>query len=170
MEDNGLRCNMADGLVYIYAGDGRGKSPAAIGRAIQAAVAGKNVVIIQFLKGNGLMDSDFLRRLEPEVKLFRFEKSDENFERLPEEKKQEEIGNIRNGMNFAKKVLATGECDLLILDEVLGLIEKEIITVDDLKHMLACREDTSVILTGIKINDEICSLADEVSRIETLKM
>lgn len=159
---------MADGLVYIYAGDGRGKSPAAIGRAVQAAVAGKNVVIIQFLKGKGLEDSDFLRRMEPEIKLFRFEKSDANFEQLPEDRKQEEISNIRNGMNFARKVLVTGECDLLILDEVLGLIEKGIITVEDLKNILACREDTSVILTGIKLDDEICSLADEVSRIERL--
>ena len=47
---------------------------------------------------------------------------------LPEEKKQEEIQNIRNGIGFAKKVLTTGECDLLILDEVLGLVEKDIIT------------------------------------------
>ena len=160
---------MANGMVYIYAGDGRGKSPAAIGRAVQAAVAGKNVVIIQFMKGRGLEDSDFLRRMEPEIKLFRFEKSDENFEQLPEEKKREEIVNIKNGMNFAKKVLATGECDLLILDEVLGLIEKEIITVEDLKNMLVCREDTSVILTGIKLSDEICFLADEISKIEMIK-
>ena len=160
---------MANGMVYIYAGDGRGKSPAAIGRAVQAAVAGKNVVIIQFLKGRGLAESDFLRRMEPEIKLFRFEKSDENFEQLPEEKKREEIVNIKNGMNFAKKVLATGECDLLILDEVLGLIEKEIITVEDLKNMLVCREDTSVILTGIKLSDEICFLADEISKIEMIK-
>lgn len=160
---------MSDGLVYIYAGDGRGKSPAAIGRAVQAAVAGKSVVIIQFLKGKGLGDSDFLRKMEPEIKLFRFEKSGENFERLSEDKKQEEISNIRNGMNFARKVLVTGECDLLILDEVLGLIEKEIITVDDLRNLLACRDDTDVILTGIKISDEICFLADEVSRIETVK-
>lgn len=160
---------MADGLVYIYAGDGRGKSPAAIGRAVQAAVAGNNVVIIQFLKGKGLEDSDFLRKMEPEIKLFRFEKSGESFEQLPEDKKQERISNIRNGMNFARKVLATGECDLLILDELLGLIEKEIITVEDLRNLLACREDTSVILTGVKISDEICSLADEVSRIETIK-
>lgn len=64
--------------------------PAAIGRAVQAAVEGKRVVIIQFLKGKGLGDSDFLRRMEPEIKLFRFEKSDGNFVELPEEKKQEE--------------------------------------------------------------------------------
>lgn len=160
---------MAKGLIYIYAGDGRGKSPAAIGRAVQAAMEGKQVVIIQFLKGKGLKDSEFLRRMEPEIKLFRFEKSDENFEELPEEKKAEEIGNIRNGMNFARKVLATGECDLLILDEVLGLVEKGIVSVEDLKAMLECREDTSVILTGIKLNDDICVLADEVSKIETVK-
>ena len=143
--------------------------PAAIGRAVQAAVEGKRVVIIQFLKGKGLGDSDFLRRMEPEIKLFRFEKSDGNFVELPEEKKQEEIQNIRNGIGFAKKVLTTGECDLLILDEVLGLVEKDIITEDDLKALLECRGDTDVILTGITLNDEICVLADEVSKIETVK-
>lgn len=160
---------MEKGLVYIYAGDGRGKSPAAIGRAVQAAVEGRQVVIIQFLKGKGLQDSEFLRRLEPEIKLFRFEKSDENFEELPEERKQEEIRNIKNGLNFAKKVLSTGECDLLILDEVLGLVEKGIVSVEELKAMLDCREDTSVILTGITLSDEICLLADEISKIETVK-
>ena len=160
---------MAEGCIYIYTGDGRGKSPAASGGAVQAAVEGKRVVIIQFLKGKGLGDSDFLRRMEPEIKLFRFEKSDGNFVELPEEKKQEEIQNIRNGIGFAKKVLTTGECDLLILDEVLGLVEKDIITEDDLKALLECRGDTDVILTGITLNDEICVLADEVSKIETVK-
>ena len=160
---------MAEGCIYIYTGDGRGKTPAANGRAVQAAVEGKRVVIIQFLKGKGLGDSDFLRRMEPEIKLFRFEKSDGNFVELPEEKKQEEIQNIRNGIGFAKKVLTTGECDLLILDEVLGLVEKDIITEDDLKALLECRGDTDVILTGITLNDEICVLADEVSKIETVK-
>lgn len=160
---------MAKGLVYIYSGDGRGKSPAAIGRAVQAAIEGKHVVIIQFLKGRGLGDSDFLSRMEPEIKLFRFEKSDENFEELPEDRKQEEIINIKNGISFAKKVLATGECDLLILDEVLGLVERKILSVEDVKAMIECREETSVILTGIRLDEDICAIADEVSKIETVK-
>ena len=160
---------MERGIVHIYSGDGRGKSPAALGRAVQAAAAGEQVVIIQFLKGKGLEDTEFVRRLEPEIKLFRFEKSDEFYEELPEEKKAEEDMNIRNGMNFAKKVLSTGECNLLILDEVLGLIEKNIISVEDVENLLNQRGETDVILTGISLNDEICSLADEVSKIETLK-
>ncbi len=159
---------MEKGMIYIYTGDGRGKSPAALGRAIQAAAEGKSVVIIQFLKGKGLTDSDFIRRLEPEIKIFHFEKSDENYAQLSDEKKREEIINIKNGLNFARKVLTTGECDYLILDEVLGLIEKDIISVEELKTLLEGHGETGVILTGTTLKEEICVLADEVSKIETV--
>lgn len=160
---------MEKGMIYIYTGDGRGKSPAALGRAVQAAAEGKSVVIIQFLKGKGLTDSDFIRRLEPEIKLFHFEKSDENYSQLPDDKKREEIINIKNGLNFARKVLTTGECDYLVLDEVLGLIENDILSVEELKALLDVHDETNVILTGTTLKDEICVLADEVSEIETLK-
>lgn len=161
---------MSQGLVYIYSGDGHGKSPAALGRAVMEAAIGKSVVIIQFLKGKGVEDTEFIRRLEPEIKVFRFEKSDKNFFELPEDKQMEETINIKNGFNYARKVLATGECNLLILDEVLGLIDNGIITVDELKSLLEARTDeTDVIMTGISLNDEVCMLADEVSKIETLK-
>ena len=162
---------MRQGIVHIYSGDGHGKSPAALGEAVMMAALGKSVMIIQFLKGKGHADSEFLGRLEPEIKIFRFEKSDLNFAELSEEKKTEEIINIKNGINFAKKVLSTGECDLLILDELLGLIDNSIITVEDLKNLLEARdEETDVILTGISLNDEISLLADEISRIETVKI
>lgn len=160
---------MDKGNVYIYTGDGRGKSPAAWGRAIQAAVEGKTVMIIQFLKGRGMSDSELLRRLEPEIRLFHFEKSDENFTELSEEKQKEEIINIRNGFNFARKVLTIGECDLLILDEVLGLVKNHIIDEAELKQLLNLRKDTDVILTGAYLNDTVCFMADEVSKIETVK-
>ena len=134
---------------------------------MHAASEGKSVIIIQFLKGKGIRDTEFIKRLEPEIKFFKFEKSDENFSDLSEERKKEEIQNIKNGVNFAKKVLATNGCDLLILDEILGLIDVGVITVEDLKVILASKqEETTLIMTGIQLSDEICVLADEVSRIE----
>ena len=161
---------MEQGRICIYSGDGHGKSPAALGRALLAASQGKQVVIIQFMKGKGLEESEFLKRLEPEIKLFRFEKSEDDFNHLSAERQQEEIQNIKNGLNYAKKVLRTGECDLLILDEVLGLLDNHIITCEDLKAILQIKaEETTVIMTGIRLEDEICVLADEVSRIEMLK-
>ena len=157
------------GKIQIFAGKGQGKSSAALGKAILAAVSGKRVAIIQFLKGNGLRESQFQRRLEPEIQVFRFEKSWETYGELSREKQQEETVNIKNGIGFAKKVLATGECDLLILDEVLGVVENGILSVEEIKELLQCREETGIILTGIHLCDEICVLADEVSRIETVK-
>lgn len=161
---------MDRGNLYIYTGEGRGKSQAALGSAIQVAMAGGNVVLIQFLKGKGSEDSEFMRRLEPELKVFCFEKSDENFEELSEERKTDEIANIKNGIGYAKKVLSTGECDLLILDEVLGLVEKGILDSEELKSLLESRGSTEVILTGINLSDEVCALADGVSKIETVKL
>ena len=83
-------------MIHIYSGDGHGKSPAAMGRAIQAAAQGENVVIIQFLKGKSDETSEFFKRLEPEIKIFSFEKSDAVFEELSKERQFEEIQNIKN--------------------------------------------------------------------------
>ena len=161
---------MAEGKVYIYGGTGHGKSPAALGCGLIAAAKGANVVIIQFLRGKGLTEDSYDRRLEPEIKLFRFEKSDVEFGSLPKEKQEDEVKNIRNGLNYAKKVLNTGECDMLILDEVLGLIGNGIITVEDLKNVLSARDgETDIIMTGVLINDEVCALADYVTEIRTVK-
>lgn len=162
---------MNQGMIHIYSGDGHGKTPAAWGEALQAASEGKEVVIIQFLKSRGLQKSEFLKRLEPEIKFFRFEKSEEDFIRLSKEEKAEEVMNIKNGLNFAKKVLTTGGCDLLILDEVLGLIDVGIITVEDLKALIeAKQEEATLIMTGIQLSDEVCALADEVSKIERISL
>lgn len=156
---------MEKGTVQIYSGDGIGKSSAALGKAIRAAELGNKVVIIRFLKG--IDESEFMKRLEPEIKVFRFEKSDVDFAELNAEQQKEEIQNIKNGLNFARKVLSTGECDLLVLDELLGLIDTGIIETQDLKTILEARsESQSVILTGIQLNDETCVLADDVYTIE----
>lgn len=159
---------MQDGQIQIYCGEGHGKSAAALGHAVAAAGEGKQAFIIKFLKN--LDDSELIRRLEPEVKVFRFEKSDRNFEGLNEQEQQEEIQNIRNGLNFAKKVLTTGECDLLVLDEVLGLIDNHIIEAQELRTILEMKsEGQSIILTGIRLNDETCIVADKVYTIEPMR-
>ena len=74
--------------------------------------------------------------------------------------------NIKNGVNYAKKVLQTGECSLLILDEVLGLLDCGIIRWEELKPALLDRsEETEVILTGRVLNDEVRQTADEICHI-----
>ncbi len=154
---------MATGSVQVYYGAGRGKSTAALGRSILAASAGKTVFIIQFLKGKTDDGMEFLKRLEPEIKIFRFEKSEEYFNELSEEEQMEEVKNIKNGLNFAKKVLSTGECDLLILDEVLGLVDQSVIESEELKNLISVRlDDMELILTGREFCDAIHPYVDEI--------
>lgn len=161
---------MGSGRIHIYSGEGHGKSSAALGRAVQVACEGKDAVIIQFLKGRGLLESEFVKRLEPEIKIFRFEKSEEDFYSLSEERRNEESMNIRNGLNFAKKVMNTGECSLLILDEVLRLVDNKIISVGELQELMLCKpDDMDVILTGNLLNDQVCIFTDEVTKVETMR-
>lgn len=160
---------MDKGSVHIFCGEGKGKTTAAIGQGIRAASQGKSVIVIQFLKGRMVEEIGFLRRLEPEIKLFRFEKSDESFDKLTEEERAEEASNIRNGMNFAKKVLVTEGCDVLILDEVLGLIEHGIITVDDIRTLIEVKDDeTELVLTGVYDGREIWDCVDVVTKLNTV--
>ena len=53
---------MKSGKIHIYTGDGHGKTPAALGEALYAASAGKQVVVIQFMKGKGIFENDFVKR------------------------------------------------------------------------------------------------------------
>ena len=161
---------MGKAHVTVFCGNGRGKTSAALGQGIFGARAGKSVIIIQFLKGKIGERIDFIKRLEPEIKAFCFEKSDVNYEALSPEEQKEEAMNIRNGLNFARKVLTTDGCDVLILDEVLGLIDKGILTVEELKTLLEAGDgDTELMLTGIRMYDELYPYVDEVFRIDTLK-
>lgn len=157
---------MGTGVIQIYYGEGHGKSTAALGNAICAASNGDSVILIQFLKAKKESDKAYLAKLEPEVKLFRFAKFDVCFDELTDEQKQEEILNLRNGFNYSKKVIATGACDMVVLDEFLGLVDLGIITVDEISDMLAMRpEDMTIVFTGRVLDDKLRPLADEIYNI-----
>lgn len=155
---------MSKGVVQIYYGEGHGKSTAALGSAIHTASEGKSAVVIQFLKGK--VEKEFLNRLEPEIKFFRFSKSDAPFDELTEEEQKEEFINLKNGFNYGKKVVSTGACDMLVLDEILGLLDQKVITIDDIRELLAARpEEMTVIFTGRILEDDIREFADEIYNI-----
>jgi cob(I)alamin adenosyltransferase len=160
---------MSGRYIHIFCGKGVGKTAAALGKGVREASEGKSVVLIQFLKERQSGESmDFFKRLEPEVKLFRFQKFPENYENLTQREKEEEIQNIKNGMNFAKKVLVTEECDVLILDEILGLTDKGIVTLDEIRSLIeAVGDDMELYLTGTNRCEELWPFVNEVTELST---
>lgn len=157
-------------IVQIYYGNGKGKTTAAMGQSIRAASKGLRTIVIQFLKGKDSQEFSYLKKLEPDIKLFRFEKAEEYYGDLLPEEQEEERKNIINGLNFARKVLKAGECDMLVLDEVLGLVDLEIITIDDIIELINLRDDYfKLVMTGLNMPPELEEYADMISLIEQKK-
>ena len=157
---------MSKGIMRVYYGEGHGKSTAAFGTAIREIAQGRTATMISFLRKKHEGREELYKRFEPELKFFRFEKSVECFDALSEEEKEEEAMNLRNGFNYSKKVVSTGGCDLVVLDEVLDLVENGIISEDALLELISLiPDDMVVICTGKSLRDGIRNMADEVYQI-----
>ena len=84
---------------------------------------------------------------------------------MSEEEKAEQDSNIRNGLNYIKKVLTTGECD-----EMLGLVDNHIISVEDVIQILHQKDEgVELILTGRVLPKELESYAEDIYQINTIK-
>lgn len=162
---------MKRGVVEVYCGTGKGKTSLAIGKSIRACFEEKSVIIIQFLKGRENGEFTFLQDSALDIRLFRFEKSDSYYEKLSEQEQQEHRKDVRNGLNFARKVIMTHECDVLVLDEILGLPDYGIASCGEISEIL--RENCSgmhIILTGRNMHDELKPCVDLVTTLETRYM
>ena len=113
---------MDKGKIHIYTGDGHGKTPAALGEALYAASAGKQVVIIQFMKGKGLFKNEFTERLEPEIKFFCFEKAESEYVELNDAQQAEEkaraYAHVQYGLDVSNRLICDTQ-DMIVYDYVL---------------------------------------------------
>ena len=156
-------------LTEVYCGNGKGKTALAIGQSLREATQGKSVIVIQFLKGRERKSLDFLQELmNLDFKIFRFEKQDCCYAELTEEGKKEEHINLLNGVNFARKVIVTQECDFLLLDEILGLVDKGIVTVDTVADILKQKDESMhIVMTGWNLPEELRPYVDVITTLNT---
>ena len=156
-------------LTEVYCGNGKGKTALAIGQSLREATQGKSVIVIQFLKGRERKSLDFLQELmNLDFKIFRFEKQDCCYAELTEEGKKEENINILNGVNFARKVIVTQECDFLLLDEILGLVDMGIVTVDTVADILKQKDESMhIVMTGWNLPEELRPYVDVITTLNT---
>lgn len=156
-------------ITEVYCGTGKGKTTLALGQSLRVSAQGKSVIIIQFLKGRERRELDFLEEMEGlDIKIFRFEKMDTCYEELNEQEKAEEKRNILNGLNFARKVVATQECDFLLLDEILGLLANGITTEEAIEDILKLKDESMhIIMTGRALPESLKKYVDRVTTLTT---
>lgn len=151
--------------VHIIYGDGYGKTAAAMGLAVKAVGAGETVTIVQFLKGT---DADYssLEQYD-EIHFFTFENSDKPFDKLSEEERVAQREKAMNSFHYAKKVIDTESSDVVILDEVFGLVDYGIIYLEDIEELLCSNSEVSLIMTGRNCPESIKKRASMLSHIVT---
>ena len=151
--------------VHIIYGSGYGKTAAAMGLAVKAAGAGDTVTIVQFLKGT---DADYsILDQYDEINFFTFENSDKPFGQLSVEEREEQRTKVKNSFQYAKKVIDTGSSDVVILDEVLGLMDYNIVFAEDIEELLRTKSKVKLIMTGRNCPESLKKKASMLSHIES---
>ena len=154
------------GLVLVYTGDGKGKSSSAFGVITRALGWGKKVGVVQFIKGKWVSgERQFFQRLD-EVDWhtmgdgFTWDTQD----------KEKDIEAAIAAFAKASEMMASGDYDLIVLDEINIALRYDYLTVDAVLEGLKARADrTSVILTGRNAKPELCDYADLVSEMREIK-
>ncbi|MBI4122024.1 MAG: cob(I)yrinic acid a,c-diamide adenosyltransferase [Parcubacteria group bacterium] len=159
------------GKIQVYTGKGKGKTTAALGTALRAQAQGKKVAFIYFDKGGvhyseaAILDRlgipyvrTGLDRIDPQTGKFRFGVK-------PEDKAEGQLG-----LDKAKELMAAGNLDLLVLDEVCISASLGIISTQDVLDLIALKSpQLELILTGRDAPKEITDLADLVTEMTLVK-
>lgn len=158
------------GLIHIYTGDGKGKTTAAVGLGVRACGQGMKVLMVQFLKGMPTGEMYSLKKLEPGFMLHRGTGTSKFIWQMTEEEKAQTAKEQRAIFEYAVKAAESGECDMLIMDEVLGALSTGMIDNDSLLKFISGKpEKLELVLTGRNASPELIGAADYVSEIMEVK-
>lgn len=158
------------GLTHIYTGDGKGKTTAAIGLGVRACGRGLKVLMVQFLKGTPTGEMFSLKALEPDFVLYRGKQTTKFTWEMDEEEKSKAAAEQRDIFAFAQNAVLKGECDLLILDEVLGAVSSEMLDKESLLEFVKNKpHELELVLTGRGAMPELIGEADYVSEIHAVR-
>ena len=161
------------GLIQIYTGDGKGKTTAAFGLALRAAGQGNKVLIYQFLKPPSL-DIGERFALQLGAVRIRVETLDIPWDMSQSFDNEKRIAQARAAISeILERIAQTGEkrfYDLLILDEIVFCLSKDLAKLEDIKNVIDRRDPAvEIVLTGRGATDELIALADLVTEMKNIK-
>lgn len=159
------------GLVHIYTGDGKGKTTTAFGLAMRCAGNRKRVYIVQFLKSTPTGEVKLIESMQnPDLQVFRFESPHGFFPHMDMTQKEVLNSEIKNALDFIEKCLRDNECDMLVLDEILGAAENGLIDMQQIQGIISLKPETmELVLTGRNAPPELVCAADYVTELKHIK-
>jgi len=154
------------GYVQVYTGNGKGKTTAALGLSIRAAGAGLKVFIAQFIKMGEYSEIKALKKFSGQITveqfgLGRFIKGNPSVE---------EIEAASKGLEKVKTILASGEHQVIILEEANVAVKIGLFSAQDLLDIIASKpENVELVITGRGADSRIIEKADLVTEMKEIK-
>lgn len=165
------RTSKKRGLTFVYTGDGKGKTTAAVGLAVRGIGWGFKVKMFQFIKSpkRAYGEQIPLNKLGVETEQLGVGFT---WTKTPEEHREA----LRIGWPKAKEAVMSGEYDLVILDELNNALAIDTFPIDDVLPIqevinLVKNKPSHVhlVITGRSAKQEIKDVADLVSVIDVEK-
>lgn len=155
------------GALYIYTGDGKGKTTAALGEALCAVGRGLRVCVLHFLKGRQTGEILAAPRLAPELTLVSLGRPCRMNLKAPA---PADLARVQEGWELARRVIASGAYDLVVLDEINPVLDAGLIPLEEALSVFQARPPgLSLILTGRRAPAALIAVAQVVTEMHPQK-
>lgn len=165
----GVAKELDRGMIFVNTGDGKGKSTAAFGTVARAVGQGLKPVIIQFIKGNWRTGEQKAMEM---LGVPMYQMGYGFIKIRPSHKTEEEhFAKMQGTFDFAKEQAATGEYDLMVLDEINVAMKMGGLDPAEVVKWLTEEKPRKmhVIMTGRGAPQAIIDAADLVSEMKLIK-
>lgn len=160
-----------EGLVHLYTGNGKGKTTAALGLALRALGRDLQVAVLQFLKRTKLRTGEvvFAEKMGGPLKIMQFGAS--RFATREEKQMVAESGQtIEKGWEVARELVAGGEYDLVVLDEITHVVNKGLIPLEELVALIREKAPSvELVLTGRNAPQGLIDVCHYVTEMREIK-
>lgn len=157
------------GLIHIYAGDGKGKTTAAVGLSVRCAGAGGKVLFFQFLKDGSSSEIAILKTI-PGIDVVDPIANTKFVFQMNEEEKKEYAKRCSDKLKELQEHIKKNNYDMIILDEVIHVVNYDFIQVSELLSFIEKRPyNTELILTGRNPKAALLEVADYVTEMAKIK-
>lgn len=170
MEITKLEPEKKHGLVVVLTGNGKGKTTSAMGMALRSAGYQMRVCIIQFMKGDLYTGEwDGLKLLGDRVELHATGKGFCGIQGNPYPH-SEHRENAQQALKLVDQKMASGDYDVLILDELNNALQLKLVDLDQVLAILDNKPELMhLVITGRDAHDEVLRRADTASRVDEIK-
>lgn len=155
------------GLVMVITGNGKGKTTSSFGQALRAIGQGYKVCIIQFMKGRKYGEVIAAEKYLPDLQIYQFGLDSFVMRNNPA---PVDVEMAQQGLEKAKEIIARGEYDMIILDEINVALDFKLIPEEEVLEMVKNKPaELDLLLSGRYAPEKLREIADLVSEVTEIK-